>query len=61
MRRIISGSRSVPFLMERFWFNCNKGFSGFGFIFLNPKRIQVLLFPSRLYFKNIFLLFYFIF
>ena len=63
--RITSGFCPASLLMERVWFNCNLVFSGFGFIFSNPRRVQggflgiVTLAPFRLYFKNNFLLFYF--
>ena len=40
MVRIISSSRLTPLLMGRFWFNCNRVFSGFGFILSNPRRVQ---------------------
>ena len=58
IKMIISGSRSVLSLMGRVWFNCNRVFNRFGFIFSNPKRVWVLLALTRLYFKNIF--YYFI-
>ena len=41
--RIILGSRPVSLLMAHVWFNFNRGFNGFWFIFSNPKRVQVLL------------------
>ena len=35
--RVISGySGLIPSLMGRIWFNCNRVFSGFEFIFSNP-------------------------
>ena len=40
MRHIISGSRPVSFLMRRAWFNCNRVFSIFEFIFSNPRRVR---------------------
>ena len=47
MGRIISGSRPTPLLMGRVWFNSNRVFSGFEFIFLKSEtssgRVQVLL------------------
>ena len=48
MRRIISGSRLASLLITQVWFNFNRGFNGFGFIFSNPKRVQVLLLPVKL-------------
>ena len=36
MRQIISGSRPAPFLMGRVWFNYNRVFNMFWFIFSNP-------------------------
>ena len=39
-RRIISDSRPALLLMGRIWFNCNRIFSGFEFIFSNPRRVQ---------------------
>ena len=68
-RRIISGSRPVLLLMRRVWFNCNRVFSRFEFIFSNSRRIQDgfrtgsgIVTPAQpgLYFKNNFFLFYFI-
>ena len=44
---IISGSRPTSFLMRRVWFNCNKFFSGFDFIFSNSRWARVLLFLLR--------------
>ena len=41
--RIISDFRPASFLTRRVWFNCNRVFSKFEFIFSNPKRIRVLL------------------
>ena len=38
--RIISGSRSASLLMRRVWFNYNRVFNRFEFIFSNPKRIR---------------------
>ena len=38
--RVILGSRLVPLLMRHVWFNCNHVFYGFGFIFLNSRRIR---------------------
>ena len=35
MVRVIWGSRPVSSLMRRVWFNCNRVFNGFEFIFLN--------------------------
>ena len=40
MRRILSGSRPISFLMGRVWFNCNRFFNGFGFILSNPMRVR---------------------
>ena len=40
MGRIISGFRPTPLLMRLVWFNCNRVFNGFGFIFSNPRRIR---------------------
>ena len=37
---VILGSRLVPSLMARMWFNCNRVFNGFGFIFSNSRRVQ---------------------
>ena len=45
--RIISGSRSASFLMAQVWFNFNRVFNGFEFIFSNLKRVQVLLLPVK--------------
>ena len=61
--RVISGSRPVPTLMRRVWFNCNRVFSEFGFTFSNPRRVRVLLFPPRpdYIFKIYFLFFIFYF
>ena len=61
--RIISSSSPTPPLMRQVLFNCNRVFSGFGFIFSNLKRVWmgtgiVIPTPPRLYFKNIF--YYFI-
>ena len=38
--RIILGSRLVSLLMGRVWFNCNRVFSEFEFIFSNSRRVQ---------------------
>ena len=38
--RIISGSFPVSLLMRRVWFNCNRVFSGFEFIFSNPRLVR---------------------
>ena len=46
-RQIISGSRPVSLLMEKVRFNFNQVFNGYEFIFLNPKRVQVLLLPIK--------------
>ena len=40
MRWIISNSRPTLFVMGHVLFNCNRVFSGFEFIFLNPKRVR---------------------
>ena len=45
--RIISSSRPASFLMAQVWFNFNRGFNGFEFIFSNSKRVQVLLLPVK--------------
>ena len=45
--QIISGSRPTSLLIEHVWFNFNRIFNGFGFIFSNSKRVQVLLFPVK--------------
>ena len=45
--RIISSSRPASLLMAHVWFNFNWVFNGFGFIFSNPKRVQVLLLPVK--------------
>ena len=37
---VILGSHLAPSLMGRVWFNCNRVFSGFGFIFSNSRRVQ---------------------
>ena len=37
---IISGSRPASLLIRRVWFNCNRVFSRFDFIFLNPRRVR---------------------
>ena len=42
-RRIISGSCLISLLITQVWFNFNRVFNGFEFIFSNPKRVQVLL------------------
>ena len=39
-RRIISDSRLAPLLMRSVWFNCNRVFSGFEFIFSNLRRVR---------------------
>ena len=39
-RRIISGFRFVSFLMGQVWFNCNRVFNKFWFIFSNPIRVR---------------------
>ena len=46
--RIILGSRPASFLMAQVWFNFNQVFNGYEFIFLNLKRVQVLLLPVKL-------------
>ena len=46
-RRIISGSRPASLLIAQVWFNFNRVFNGFEFIFSNPKRVQVLLLPVK--------------
>ena len=46
-RQIISGSRPVSLLMAKVRFNFNQVFNGYEFIFLNPKRVQVLLLPIK--------------
>ena len=43
MGRIILSSRPNPFLMGLVWFNYNRVFNIFEFIFSNPKRVQILL------------------
>ena len=60
---IISGSRPTPFLMGQVWFNCNRVFSGFEFIFSNPRLVRdgfryCYFALPRLYFK--FFFYYFI-
>ena len=40
MGQIISGSRPTPLLMERVWFNSNRAFSRFEFIFSNPRQVR---------------------
>ena len=40
MRWIILGSRPIPLLMGHVWFNCNRVFIGFEFIFSNPRRVR---------------------
>ena len=40
MRWIILGYRLTSFLMGHVWFNYNKVFNGFEFIFLNPRRVR---------------------
>ena len=62
---IISGSRPTSLLMGRVWFNCNRVFNGFEFIFSNPIRDRggfryCYSRSAQLYFKSNFLLFYFI-
>ena len=47
MRRIILGSRPASLLMTQVWFHFNQVFNGYGFIFSNPKRVQVLLLPVK--------------
>ena len=42
--RIISDTHPSLLLMVQIWFNFNRIFNGFEFIFSNPKRVQVLLF-----------------
>ena len=54
-RRIILDSRLISLLMGSVWFNCNRVFSGFEFIFSNPRRVGadsgiVTLVLPRLYF-----------
>ena len=46
-KRIISGSRPVSLLMAKVRFNFNQVFNGYEFIFLNPKRVQILLLPIK--------------
>ena len=46
-RQIISGSCPVSLLMAKVRFNFNQVFNGYEFIFLNPKRVQVLLLPIK--------------
>ena len=41
--RIILGSRLASLLMTQVWFNFNRGFNGFEFIFSNPRQVQILL------------------
>ena len=41
--RIISDTHPSLLLMVQIWFNFNRIFNGFEFIFSNPKRVQVLL------------------
>ena len=62
--QIISGSRPDPFLMGRVWFNCNRVFSGFEYIFSNQRRVRarvqvLLLHPHPDYILKIFF-YYFI-
>ena len=60
IRRIISGFRPTPFVMRQVWFNCNRVLNRFEFIFLNMRRVQVLLLQSCLdYILKIFV-YYFI-
>ena len=40
-------SRPASLLMAQVWFNFNQVFNGFGFIFSNPKLVQVLLLPVK--------------
>ena len=40
MGQIILGSRPASLLMEQVWFNCNRIFSEFEFIFSNLRRVQ---------------------
>ena len=40
MGRIIWGSRPISLLMRRVWFNCNKVFSRFEFIFSIPRLVR---------------------
>ena len=63
-RRIISGSRSTPPLMGRVWFNRNRVFNGFMFIFSNPRRFEassgiIIPFLPRLYFNFFYFTLYF--
>ena len=45
--RIILDSRLALPLIGQVWSNCNWVFSRFRFIFSNPGRVRILLFPSR--------------
>ena len=47
MGRIIFCFRPASLLMAQVWFNFNQIFNGYEFIFSNPKRVQVLLFPVK--------------
>ena len=38
--RIISDSRPASLLMGRVWFNCNRVFNRFEFIFSNLRRVR---------------------
>ena len=40
MRQIISVSYPVSLLMGRVWFNYNRVFNEFEYIFSNPRRVQ---------------------
>ena len=56
---IISDSRPTPPLRQ-VWFNYNQVLSEFGFIFSNPRRVQVWLFPPLLDYILIIFFYYFI-
>ena len=43
MGRIILGSLPASLLMTQAYFNFNQVYNWFGFIFSNPRRVQVLL------------------
>ena len=45
--QIISTSRPTSLLMTNVWFNFNRVFNEFGFIFSNPERVKVLLLPVK--------------
>ena len=58
MRHIILGFHLASSLMGRVWFNCNRVFNGFGFIFSNLKRVWEFIYKKEFLFIYIYIYIY---